>query len=312
MTKYLFIDTNIWLSLYDYSKNSFKEFEKLKRDYNMFKLIITKQVVDEFWRNRDNKIKKILNEFKYEKKSIPNFVKPYQEYEELKILLKNSEEKFKELLNKIEIDTDNVETLADKVIQDFFYRVEESDEVLELAKKRCDKGNPPGKKGSYGDAINWECLLQIVPNGEDIYIVANDGDYQSSLKDKKINLFLKKEWEEKKFSKIYFYTNLPDFFKDQLQNIELEKAELISQLDSSWSFGRTHEVIEKLSNFTEWKDEQIIEFCRIFLTNTQISWISTDTDVNTFYTKILENYEKSEILKENELVLKVSEKLKKL
>ena len=51
-----------------------------------------------------------------------------------------------------------------------------------------------------GDAINWEILLQSVPNDEDLHIISDDGDFYSVIDDEKLNSFLENEWKEKKNS----------------------------------------------------------------------------------------------------------------
>jgi hypothetical protein len=48
-------------------------------------------------------------------------------------------------------------------------------------------GNPPGKPGSCGDAVNWEALLQGCPNGEDLELVSEDRDYASPLDDTRMS-----------------------------------------------------------------------------------------------------------------------------
>ena len=56
--KYLFLDSNIWLSLYHFSSDDLEQFAKLK-DLLKSKdiiLMIPRQVHDEVWRNRDNKL----------------------------------------------------------------------------------------------------------------------------------------------------------------------------------------------------------------------------------------------------------------
>jgi hypothetical protein len=71
-------------------------------------------------------------------------------------------------------------------------------------------GNPPGKKGSLGDAINWEALLENVPDGEDLYLIADDRDYFSVLDENKPREFLIREWKEKRESDVFFYRR-PDY-----------------------------------------------------------------------------------------------------
>ena len=54
---YLFIDTNIWLSLFHLSDNDIEQFSKLEEALSdNINLLLPEQVVDEYYRNRDAKI----------------------------------------------------------------------------------------------------------------------------------------------------------------------------------------------------------------------------------------------------------------
>ena len=66
-------------------------------------------------------------------------------------------------------------------------------------------GNPPGKDNKYGDAVNWECLLDNVPNGEDLYFISADKDYRSLIHHENMNPFLIKEWKIKKFKYLFLF-----------------------------------------------------------------------------------------------------------
>lgn len=306
----LFIDTNVWLSLYDFSKNVLEEFEKIKVNKKYVRLVITEQVVDEFWRNREDKINQILKRFEYKKFQFPNVIKPYSEYIDLRKKQSDLVRLFEDLKKKVEDDLYDVNTEVDKIIDEFFLEsVDIEENILTLAKERFDKGNPPGKNGSYGDAINWEYLLQKIPKGEDIYIVSDDKDYQSPLSKGKINLFLKKEWEKKKESQIYFYMDLANFFSDNLKDIKLkekeEKEKNIFKLSNSKSYSETHSIISELSKFSKWDEEEIIELCNIFFENSQVRDILNDSDIKEFYRILLTNCSNSKILRENAEVLRV-------
>jgi hypothetical protein len=50
-----------------------------------------------------------------------------------------------------------------------------TDEIYARGLRRHSLRDPPGKKDSYGDQINWECLLDKVPNGKDLHVMAKDG-----------------------------------------------------------------------------------------------------------------------------------------
>lgn len=87
--KNLFIDTNIWLSMYDSSPNNLNQFNKLLNLLDSeFNLIITQQVYDEFVRNRDKKLKKIIEEFANFKLCFPNVVKEYKIFKKYKLNMK--------------------------------------------------------------------------------------------------------------------------------------------------------------------------------------------------------------------------------
>lgn len=82
--KNVFIDSNIWLSLYSFSSDDLNQFMKLKdligRDITIW---LPEQVCHEVGRNRENKIKDTMNRFESWRFEIPNIVKGYAQYNEL-------------------------------------------------------------------------------------------------------------------------------------------------------------------------------------------------------------------------------------
>ena len=68
---------------------------------------------------------------------------------------------------------------------------------------------------------------------------------------------------------------------------ELERRGLLISLENSRSFARTHEMVEKLSHYHTWSQEELELLCRIALTNSQVRYIITDADVKRFYKQIL-------------------------
>ena len=68
---------------------------------------------------------------------------------------------------------------------------------------------------------------------------------------------------------------------------EQKKASLLIALESSRSFARTHEMIEKLSKYSSWSPEEREVLFRIALDNSQVMYIINDTDVKLFYSRIL-------------------------
>lgn len=70
---------------------------------------------------------------------------------------------------------------------------------------------------------------------------------------------------------------------------EREKRDLLISLENSRSFARTHEMIEMLSRYSIWSQEEIELLCTIAVTNSQVKYIITDTDVKLFYSRVLKN-----------------------
>ncbi|MDD5215579.1 MAG: PIN domain-containing protein [Methylococcales bacterium] len=293
--KHLFLDSQIWLSLYDFSSDDLEQFRRLNTLINSeVKIYLTGQVCSEISRNRENKILAALDKFKPVNIPIPNLCKGYDEYNEFKKIVEKCKNEHKKILSKIDTDIQNESLHADLVITEIFQKLEIHDASDDLIKKsiaRYEIGNPPGKNKSYGDAINWELLLEVVPDKQDLFFVSSDKDFRSVLNENKFNNFLKKEWIKKKNSEIFFYTSLTEFFKSNLKDIELktenEKIELIKKLSTCGNFSSTHSIIHKLSKHSTWTDDQIIELLKAADSNNQVHWIIEDNDIQTFYKTIL-------------------------
>lgn len=292
--KNLFIDSNIWLSLYHFTGDDLAQFEKLKELIGTdIKLYIPQQVHDEVARNREVKLKDALKEFEICPIQYPVFCKGYEEFSAFSNDFKDIIKRFKAWKTKIETDIKNRNLPADQTIKNFFDVCDliPCDEVVDKAYSRYKIGNPPGKDNKYGDAINWECLLNAVPDGEDLYLISADKDYRSQIFDDMFNPFLKDEWESCKGSSIIFYKNLVPFLKEHFQDIQLrseqEKEELINNLKYSHNFASTHGTIAMMDKHSGWTDSQIEAICAAAEENSQVNWILTDDDVLNFYAKLL-------------------------
>lgn len=290
----LFLDSQIWLDLYSFSTDDLTQFSKLHdmidSDVNLY---LTRQVVNEVDRNRENKIKDAMTSFNSLGLQFPNLCKGYEQYKSLESLYKNLKAIHKELHRQVVADIDKKQLYADKVIEKIFSKTEiiEIDQsTLDSAILRYKLGNPPGKENSYGDAINWEILLTVVPDTEDLFFVSFDRDFRSPLSDKQINSFLKKEWQEIKKSEIFFYTSLTMFFNEHIKDISLKaenkKMTLIDELRKSGSFASTHFLISRLNEITSWTEDQCIYLFEAADSNNQVYSIMSDDDVKTFFLKI--------------------------
>ena len=300
--KNVFIDTNIWLSLYHFTNDDLSQFERFKNMINQnINLIVPQQVYDEITRNRENKILDALKSFDLKIPKAPVFCKGYDDYKELKEDLTSVKEKFDKFKKEIEKDIINEELLADKVLKSFFDIVEliPCDKYVEKAYNRYKIGNPPGKNNSYGDAINWECLLDNINNGEDLYLISSDKDYSSLICNDNVNEFLAKEWKNKKNSTVYFYSTLVGFLKEHVKEIHLEKEicrqKFILELMCSTSYFTTREMISILDRYSDWTKEEIEIICLPLLYNSQVREIILEDNILEFYNTILSNVKYDEV-----------------
>lgn len=300
--KNLFIDSNIWLSLYHFTNDDLVQFGKLKELIGKdIKLLIPHQVHDEIYRNREAKLKDAFKSFEIKSIQYPAFCKEYAEYKQFSADYSNIIFRHKQWVKKINEDVINQSLPADKTIQDFFSvsGLIDCDFCIDKAYMRFRIGNPPGKDNKYGDAINWECLLATVPEGEDLYLISSDKDYKSGIFEDRINPFLMAEWQEKKKSNIYFYTNLVPFLSEHFKNIELkteqDKQNLIDRLFASPNFETTHGIVAMMRKHVGWTDNQIERICLAATTNSQVAWILYDEDILSFYCDLLSHVDQRKI-----------------
>lgn len=184
----LFIDTNILLSFYHFTSEDLEELNKLVvlLKQKKVKLYLLEQIVDEFQRNRENKIMDALKQLQESrlKLELPQLCKDFEEYPTLKELQKEYEKQRSTSVDKIMKNVVEHTLKADKTIKDLFEkakRLPTDDDQMAKARVRMEVGNPPWKNRSLGDAINWETLLKHVLVGENLYFVTSDKDYSSSV-----------------------------------------------------------------------------------------------------------------------------------
>jgi predicted nucleic acid-binding protein len=298
---HLFIDTNIYLAFYHFSSDDLEELQKLLvlLDNKSLTLYVTEQVVDEYERNRENKIADALGRFRDLKLNhqYPQLCQAYPEYPQLRELQKQFENCHASLLAKLQTDIGDQSLKADQLLKSLFKKatlVKRSDTIVDTARRRVELGNPPGKAVSLGDSINWESLLACVPEAQDIYVIADDGDWASALDRYQFKDFLLKEWAVRKKACVFYYRRLATFFKDQFPEIklaaELEKELAIQKLAKSGSFSTTHAAVAKLSQMAEFTPVQANEIISAALSNNQVGWIARDEDVKAFLSVVLEKH----------------------
>ncbi|GAC1562865.1 MAG: hypothetical protein NVS2B5_27980 [Beijerinckiaceae bacterium] len=296
--------------LYHLTSEDIEELKKLVAfvEKKEIDLIVPKQVENEFWRNRGAKIvdaMKKLREAKFNV-SFPAFTKDYDEYTDIKDLLKKADQLHAALVSKITDDAKNMALKADEIVTGLFKKATkpafEQEQYLS-AVMRTRLGNPPGKNETVGDALNWETLLLTVAEGTDLYLVSEDKDYRSHLSEGVFNEFLRREWETGKKSELHYYSKISDFFKECFPGIkiasQIESDLAITSLSNSGSFASTHVQIAQLLKFDQFTPEQIERLVKIPAQNGQVGWIIGDADVHAFYAKLLGKYAK--VLKQEDV-----------
>jgi hypothetical protein len=230
----LFIDTNTLFSSYfgpDSDWKSLQELEKMIKSKKV-DLFFTEQIENEYLRNvasRIDQTRDSLNKLTFEftckpklddldddfrskmEQDISKIKKDFERYKEKKI--NGFEEKLKVGIELI----DRIFSSANKIGY--------SEAIIERAKLRHIKGNPPKKDNdnSYGDAINWESILEYGTN-DDFVIITKDPDYlEKGSKGKMLNRVLVKEWKEKTKNKLTYHLSIGTFIND------FEKKDLISK-----------------------------------------------------------------------------------
>ncbi len=293
----IFIDTNVFLSFFHLTSDELEELKKLAvlAGGGEATLFLPEQVKSEFRRNRANKIADAIKRLEDQRwAEYPQICKQYGEYENLREAQGDYEKHHAKLIEQIDADAGSRSLAADAVIEELFgvaQVIPYSSSLIERARLRSDIGNPPGKKGSLGDAINWEALVEIVPHGEDLHFISEDKDYFSALNTEAMDPFLLDEWSQNKGSQLHVYKRLSSFFRDQFPEIELatelEKDLLIAELATSSRFVQTHAVISKLSRFSDFTQAQVDEIVAAAITNNQVRWTGRDPDVNEFLTRLI-------------------------
>lgn len=292
---HLFLDTNIYLGFFELSGDDLEELRKLAVAVRSggTVLYLTDHVCDEFRRRRAGTIAASLKlvESAQLPKSYPRLFTNLVGYPELRTTLETFERQRAALLEEARAAAAGADLQADRLISELFeiaHRIPISTEIRSAAETRQFFGNPPGKKDSIGDAINWESLLSAVPSEADLVLVTADRDFASKLDPRVADEFLSEEWSVAKHSGLSLHASLTAAFTVHYPAIrlaaDLERNLAIDALITSFNFHDTHLAIQKLSAFAEFTPEEAASMVEAAPSNSQIRQIITDPDVRSFYT----------------------------
>ena len=249
----LFMDANIYLSFFSYSKDDLERLRQITTEMaeNKIQLIVTTQVLDEVNRNRERKIRDAIKQFEQNRLSqeVPTLMEGISGADEFPKMLSLAEKARDALVKKAENLARDRQLGADKVLKQLFQsaiKVKVTKEIYASALCRNRIGNPPGKGTTIGDEIHWEALLSYCDEGTDLHLVSRDGDFRSPLDENKRtdaspNAFLIEEWREKKGGELYLHTELGAFLKSlgksvdfvtvKNKNLAVERFEVALQMD---------------------------------------------------------------------------------
>ncbi|MCB6178477.1 PIN domain-containing protein [Rhodobacter sp. Har01] len=293
MSHALFLDANVFLSFYAFGKDDLEEMAKVVKLIGDEEITLhtNTHLESEIRRNREGKIGEAFSSIKSLSfsREYPHYFNDYPELGQIRTKLKEVSLLHSKLVDQARKDIESRSLRADHLIEGLLKlgtRDDVSNLEVEAALRRCDLGEPPGKKGSIGDAIHWLSLLKKPVHA--ISIVSLDSDFSNPLDPLKINPFLGDEWKRvKKFGQPHLYRSLSDYFKAQFPKItlsdEFEKDELVKKLVQSANFSETHQIIERLTPFSSFTKAQVRGLFNALLQNTQVGWIATDPDVKDFY-----------------------------
>lgn len=295
--QFAFLDSNVYLGLFRLPAKDLAELGKLVKvaEGGLLTLYLPDQVLQEVRRNRARVIAEFitpLHEATFAAQ-LPEMYRDSEEYKQLAESVSASKQARDQILIRLRSEARTESLPADLLLQKLFTCSTQiaCDEVVELGRTRHALGHPPGKKGSLGDAVNWEALLQAAPRKATLNLVTNDSDFVSPLDREQPNEYLRQEWAERKCGKLVLYRNLPDFLKDRFATIQLttnlRKASLIEELVASESFEQTHAVVAKLQRYSEFELDEANRMLEGGLENDQIRWLANDDDVHGLFRRLI-------------------------
>jgi hypothetical protein len=227
--KLVFIDSSAFLKMYSYNYDLSENLKGILKliDEKKLKLILTQQVLDEVKRNREKRLGEFIDKLNVWKESvikIPPFCEGLPPAGLIRRLSRN-------LYNKI-LKEAKEETLG---VDKLFHEICSKSKVLDVdsiifneAKERYGKGNPPGKREdreSYGDGINWIIIMREIPENGSLYFISADKDFASDLDEDTFSLFLSAELYKNKKAKVFYYSSISKFLKQE-ENVKITEKQI--------------------------------------------------------------------------------------
>jgi len=285
----ILVDANALLALYSHETPDLTWIERALENLEGYTLVVTDTIIDEWRRNREEKIAHSISTFK--KQASKSFGEPsiireldiYSDFKKAKDtmlqLAKTAMEQARERAISEVLHADIiVKAILEKALR---IDTRARTEIVEAATMRTKLENPPGKRNVLGDRLTWEALLQADQlNGVNLYILSDDSDYRSKLEQPldcnakemaglqdlmklNVNQFLRAEWQ-RKGGELFLLTNWSCFirFFASVACSGVTTAPSISQLDFVRAFERSKAVSRLISSASFKETHSAIEELR--------------------------------------------------
>lgn len=301
--KYVLIDANIYLGFYRFSSDELVELEKLVELAKTDELVVysCQQVEDEIARNRGKVISDALAEFKktLPGANYPQMVRSYPRHRKLVEARSNLVYEHDKIVDLITSDATRRALPADRVISALLKSAEKmatGEAAVEAARDRSMRRNPPGKAGSYGDALIWESLMaHHSMRAGTVHLISGDDDYSSDLQRDELHEMLVDDAKRRMpDGAVVLHKRLSGFLRRHYPDIEVaaeaEADVAVSRLERSGAFASTHSAIAALGDFSDFSPAHVRRLANAALENDQITMILGDEDVHDFYRQLLERH----------------------
>lgn len=294
----LLVDANIFLEFFRFSKDDLDELRKVAELIRtaQLELYLTQQIRDEVLRNRERVLVQTFKSVGDNKipSMFPQVLRNYERFATLDQARQAFAREVDGLLTRARQDASERRLPADHLLGELMGLATDlpvTEATIAAAKNRFDRGNPPGKDRSYGDAITWEAVLKHHPQFAPLDIITADGDYRSPLRPNGLHEFLQSEWDRSKSSEVTVYDTLTSFLRTHFPSIristEVASEVAVVRLETSGSFASTHQAIADLAKLGDFTPGQVQRLIDAALTNGQVGAIIRDPDVAEFYSWLM-------------------------
>lgn len=294
---HVFIDANAVLTFYGLAQTELEELRKLAALVAAGELTVwlPDMTEAEVWRNRTKVLAEAVRPLKESRVKVhfPGISESLPARNTLRNAVQAAQRAHSDLLAQIDELIYGRQLEADRVITELFGQATRvpTGRLMQRARDRRDLRTPPGKGDSLGDAINWEALLQAVPEGQNIHLVTGDHDFRSPL-GPHLHEALAEEWEEAKQATATLYAEIGDFSSRHFPQVRLAsdvpKLRAIQALETSASFTDTHSVVARLARYDLFSPEQAKLLLRNAAANSQVRWIAGDEDVRALLRRVID------------------------